>query len=148
MLTAAHCFDKGTTYSYVRIGGTNNNDGEKIDISNFILHPDWDETASDEAYDLAVIELATCSTCSSIVTLNQDVGFPSTAGTAMKLIGFGQTNADDSNSASTVLKEVDLKFVSTSNCQTEFPFVTADRHVCTDGVSASEGSCSGKFLIQ
>lgn len=143
VLTAAHCFGQGTTYDFVRIGGSNNCDGETIAVKGYVLHPNYDEAATTTSYDIAVIELERDATSTtSYVTLNQDSTLgTSTSGTSLVLIGHGQTDASDSGSASNTLKTVDLLSVDTTTCQTEFNGVTANLHVCAD--DATQGSCNG-----
>jgi len=88
--------------------------------------------------DVAVLKLSAASTVTPIA-LNSDTSFPSTAGTPMTVIGFGVTS--EGGQASSVLKKLGTFFVPISTCQTKYPDVRSDFHVCGDVTNA--GDCQG-----
>jgi len=144
VLTAAHCFDDGGTIDVVRIGGTTSTLGEEIEVTKVTIHPNWDKTSIDFAYDFAVLELKKNSK-ERPVDMNWSGKTDFKNDTEFRAIGFGLL--EEFGEASTVLKRVNLKFIGTDTCQQEFPFVRDDLHVCTNGVVKGSGICRYVHLL-
>jgi trypsin len=122
VLTAAHCFfDKSTQVTFaaairVRIGATDltTQEGETIDVSQLINHPDYLKPAGDFNNDIALIKLSSNATQGAVI-LPAEANDTSlnAAGTAVRVIGWGRTEAGTTNT----LREVGQQISQDALCQ-------------------------------
>jgi secreted trypsin-like serine protease len=94
VLTAAHCLVGRATWELSVVIGRDNLDdtgGEIIGISEFIIHPDWQNPGTDA--DLALLRLNTPSVA-TVLPLATPALHESKSGTTLSLFGWGNTFDD------------------------------------------------------
>ena len=141
VLTAAHCVADGdATGLYVVTGRTNLTDsstGQRIAVSQVIVHPAY----ANNAHDTALLRLSTPTASPAIALAGADDERFEAAGTPVKVTGWGDTLPTMGLFSSSELREVDLNVVSDSECgQTNFGFDPATG-VCA--AALLKDSCQG-----
>ena len=133
VLTAAHCFfDKqrvfSQTYPDVRIGHTNINNGEVVEVECVQIHPNYTATPSNDLFnDVAIIKLKTAATTTNFATINSNTNYPP-AGTSLTTIGFGYNNAAETTNPTTLQKYTEPS-VSLDQCGSA-ECINSLYHVC------------------
>jgi secreted trypsin-like serine protease len=125
VLTAAHCFFNGNTQNTfaadlrVRIGvlDLSTAGGETIDVTQVITHLSYNNPVNLNN-DMALLKLASDSTLGqTIIPLGSDETNLNAAGTSVRVIGWGKTEA---GTASDVLREVAQEIASENACVTNW----------------------------
>jgi trypsin len=145
VLTAAHCleaFDEGTI---VIIGASQVDGGdatETIAADFAVPHPDY-VPDTDERNDIMLVKLTSFSTA-PLVTLNVVKSMPAD-NEAVKVIGFGLTVADDIDSISMVLNEVEVDAVNFDQCIIDLQGINLfpDTQICAGVTEGGKDSCQG-----
>jgi secreted trypsin-like serine protease len=149
VLTAAHCFyDKSTQTTFaaairVRIGVTDltTADGETIEVSQLINHPDYLKPAGNFNNDIALLKLSNNATQGAVI-LPAEASETSlnAAGTAVRVIGWGKTETGTTN----VLREVPQQLSQAALCQSTWN--ATPQMLCAQtpaGDTTVRESCSG-----
>jgi secreted trypsin-like serine protease len=147
VVTAAHCVDDIRnpgrelqvlvgTQTLARRGG-----GKRINISRIFIHPGWNPIT--DAYDAAVLELATPVTGIAFATLANTE--PTTPGTWLRVTGWGAL--DNSGNRPMVLQQLDVPFEPTlgGSCGSwgEGPGIYLGDDVLCAGGLGGQDSCYG-----
>lgn len=148
VMTAAHCFfnvieqDLDADAVDVVVGRTNLSlaGGERIAVTELVLHPSYDNTLID--YDIALLKLAHPTT---IPWLERRVGYDDEArlavtGTMTTVIGWGVTSEGGEMPAT--LQQVDLPLVDQDICAEVMGDVT-DRMMCAGVIEGGRDACLG-----
>lgn len=119
VLTAAHCVDnwmvrKDPTRVDV-VGGTLEyaTGGERIDVSEIIVHDKWGQTGTEYDYDAALLKLAKPATAAKPIALMSSGGTLAT-GMAVRVSGWGAIS--ESGPGSSELLYVDVPVVDNATC--------------------------------
>jgi secreted trypsin-like serine protease len=166
VLTAAHCMDGeikqvGNSVTvdpplssddvFVIVGlhkQSRKEDGERLEVSQVIQHPLWDQQNPNSPYDIALLQLENPSTQSPInLFLPESEIAPGTMATVM---GWGFTSADE-NAVPDVLQEVELPVVAHETCQAAYVMEDGEeeRHIfnsimlCAGYPKGKKDSCRG-----
>jgi secreted trypsin-like serine protease len=134
VLTAAHCVEGATPGGIAaRIGSNDRTQGgELAQAAEIIVHPDYGPGAGG---DIALVRLAEPAQ-SEPVSLGSDT----TAGTASRLIGWGQTCPEQGGcGAPQILQQLDTQVVDAGECSGIDPAV----ELCTDNPGGDSGACYG-----
>lgn len=165
ILTSARCISNKAPGA-VRIGGTNEDNGEKIAVSCAKRHPNYAIVDAEDDFsvrnDLAVLYLAANSSKTPIDSINTDVGYPSVKGTEFVTMGYGLTtqidwpdddddrrdrrqlkDSEDDDGLPEDLQAIVEEYKSLEDCQDKYPkdVIVQGLHKCMkvkDG-----GGCSG-----
>ena len=159
VLTAAHCFHDGGgrqdkfAKDVQVLAGTQDlaQPGTRVTVTNLIIHPAYNPTTLDS--DLALLELAQ-PVAGGTMGLYQG---PPPVGALATVVGWGLTQLDpatgqpDPDSASNVLREVDVKVVDAATCGQSMAGLT-DNMLCAGwargGRDSCEGDSGGPLMIQ
>jgi trypsin len=140
VLTAAHCVSDGSAANLWVITGRNDlsaSGGQRIKVSTVYVNPSYDGNGHDTA--LLKLQSATSSAPITLATAAND-GLE-TAGTDVRVTGWGDMYGAMGLLATNQLREVDLKVVSDSECgQTNLGFDAATG-VCA--AALLKDSCQG-----
>jgi secreted trypsin-like serine protease len=130
VLTASHCIEPLPTSGSVVIKrhDLTSNDGERINVKEFILHPSYNPKTFAFDYALVVLERATTQDVKLIV-LNSDQNFPA-AGSVARIMGWGRTTHQP-GSGSDVALEADVNVISNNQCAGLTGEVIGDHTICT-----------------
>lgn len=154
VLTAAHCVD-GSRLSKTVLSGDDifavvglhkqtrlNEEGERLDVSRVIQHPQWKRTSSDSHFDIALLQLTKPATQFPIALPLQDTLAPSNNAIA---IGWGNTISGDNDSVPDALQEVELEIVSNETCQAAYQdeYKIIDNQICAGFKTGGKDSCTG-----
>jgi trypsin len=150
VLTAAHCFfDKSTQTTFaaairVRIGVTdlNTQEGETLDVSQLINHPDYLKPNGNFNNDIALLKLSGNATQGTVI-LPAEASETSlnAAGTAVRVTGWGRTEA---GTPSLTLREVGQQLSQDALCQSTWN--STPQMLCAQtpaGDTTVRESCSG-----
>jgi secreted trypsin-like serine protease len=149
VLTAAHCFyDKSTQTTFaaairVRVGVTDltTQEGETLDVSQLINHPDYLKPAGNFNNDIALLKLSGNATQGAVI-LPAEASETSlnAAGTTVRVIGWGRTESGTTN----VLREVSQQLSQDALCQSTWN--ATPQMLCAQtpsGDTTVRESCSG-----
>jgi len=161
-MTAAHC-TKGHDASVMQVrvhrhdisGGAGEHDcAETLKIAEKFEHPDYTNVASGN--DIALLRLSQPVRCADSITMpSLDNGSYSDADTTATVAGWGDTSED--GSASDVLRSVDLKLLTNTQCETyghnDGYGIIADSTICAigdleGGEDACQGDSGGPLFVQ
>lgn len=141
VITAAHCSDSITDPSsevQVLVGTQAlDGSGQRIDVSRVAYHPSFDSYTVD--YDIAVWTLATPVT--GIPSARLATSQPTTAGTPLRVTGWGYTIPGDDDSWPVDLQQVDVPYVPTTLRSCEYQTGVTPRMLCAG--STGKDSCQG-----
>ena len=154
VLTAAHCVD-GFRAGKILLSGDDifvvvglhkqtrlNEEGERLDVSRIIQHPQWKSTNLNSHFDIALLQLTNPATQPPIALPLQGSPEPGKKAIAM---GWGNTVSEDEDSAPDVLQEVELEIVSNDTCtaayQDEYDII--DNQICAGFATGGKDSCTG-----
>jgi secreted trypsin-like serine protease len=116
VLTAAHCIQDRISGSVaIMRHNQTSNDGEEIDVKEWILHPQWNDVYLEFNYGLIVLERATTQNI-KLIGLNSDENFPA-PDSPSRVMGWGIT---EENKPSDVALEVDVNVISNVQCNWEW----------------------------
>jgi len=144
VMTAAHCVDNRNNSEPIAvfIGRTDRrtDDGEIIQASNVIIHPDYNPITNEA--DIALVELSR-RTLSNVITLPSRLSSVPLVNELATVTGWGLTMEDGEGSVQ--LREVDLPVVTDLQC---LPYyyedLAADAQFCAGGaVEQPADSCQG-----
>ncbi|MGP4019669.1 S1 family peptidase [Saccharopolyspora sp. 5N708] len=127
VITAAHCVQGGGQFS-VRVGSNDHTSGgEEATVTNVVIHP---------SADIAVLQLDQQLQATPI-SIAADSG---PAGTATRIIGWGQTCAEPGcGPAPQALQELDTQIVDDGDCTG----IDGQGEICTDNPNGNSGACYG-----
>jgi secreted trypsin-like serine protease len=112
VLTAAHCID-GTDIE-VYIGSVDlEGDGERIAVTEQIVHPDYVDVAQGD--DVALLRLATPTDAPPVALVDSSTTGLEAAGTEVVLTGWGYSDADRTESP-TILQEASMPVIGDAEC--------------------------------
>jgi len=146
ILTAAHCMD-GAGFVDVVMGAHNIRDESetsqvRVTSTDFFTHESWNTFTLSN--DLALIKMPSAIEFTDEI---QPVCLPTYTdaegdfvGETVTLTGWGRPS-DSASGISEVLREVDVKTISTEDCHEYYGIIT-DKHVCIDS-TGGHGSCNG-----
>jgi len=152
ILTAAHCVDGFSSNAppltpnemSVIVGLHNrtriDEEGEQLEISRVIQHPQWKSSNKSSPFDIALLQLKTPSTQPPIVLpLNSatEVGEETIA------IGWGNLTTETNSPVADILQEVELPLVSNETCQTAYinDYEIIDSMLCAGYAEGGKDTC-------
>jgi secreted trypsin-like serine protease len=136
VLTAAHCVEGREPEAITaRVGSRDRTwGGETATASQIVVHPDYD--ADGAGGDIALINLA-----HPVVAAPIALGESTAEGTAVRLLGWGQTCPELGCGQSQVrLRQLDSTLVEPAKCTAAFD---ADAELCTNNPDGHSGACFG-----
>jgi trypsin len=143
VLTAAHCVPNGQAEAanlWVITGRndlSNTSQGQRIKVSNVYVNPQY----ANSAHDTALLKLSSATTSAPITLANAADDGLETAGTTVRVTGWGDEYGAMGLLATNQLREVDLQVVTDAECgQTNFGFDAATG-VCA--AALLKDSCQG-----
>lgn len=146
VLTAAHCLvssqdgDEVASDLAVIINrlNLNSSSGEKINVSQIIVHPNYNESTNNN--DIALLKLASASTQGTIVVpvLTNETSFEN-QGQVAWATGYGDTT--DGGTGSPTLLEVDLPLVTNTTCNNAYGSGITARMICAGYAAGGKDSC-------
>jgi secreted trypsin-like serine protease len=146
VITSAHCIKEKNNPEFapkdleVLVGAYNlkSNDGTRIKVKRIILHPSYNpETYS---YDVALIELETETDIEPVPLYEENDDL---VGETAVAIGWGYTIPDDSFSAASTLRQVNLPIVTNSECNAAFIEDITGSMMCAGYLTGGKDTCSG-----
>jgi len=154
VLTAAHCVDGfrlGKTLlsddDIFMVVGLHkqtrlNEEGERLEISRVIQHPQWKSTNLNSHFDIALLQLTKPATQPPIALPLQGSPAPGKKAIAM---GWGNTVSEDDDSAQDVLQEVELDIVSNDTCIAAYKeeYEIIDNQICAGFATGGKDTCTG-----
>ena len=158
VLTAAHCDTSFTLGSTVLIGsidrGSPSDGAVARTLIRRVMHPLYNQTSDEFAYDLLLLELSSPVTTIEPVAWNMNSNIP-TAGTSVTVMGFGRT-AFETGPVQFDLLKVDLEIMSDSQCLRRYGSnnLSPDIMLCAIGTgdsvggSACQGDSGGPLVMQ
>lgn len=147
VLTAAHCVDGSSTsglYAVVGRHAWNGSDGQRIAVSQIIVHPAYNDSTSDN--DIALLKLSSASTLGLTLMQLPDAALIDEAaapGDLVTVLGWGTTT--EGGSIPSNLREVDVPVVSNSTCNSSSAYngqITSNM-MCAGFASGGKDSCQG-----
>ena len=141
VLTAAHCVPDGDASDLFVVTGrpdlSDTSVGQRLAVLEVFVHPDY----ANNTHDAALLLLDAPTTSPAIALASADDESLETAGTAVKVAGWGDILPTLGLFSSSQLREVDLEVVSDAECgQTNFGFDAATG-VCA--AALLKDSCQG-----
>ena len=137
VLTSATCLKQTGVPSFVRVGATNPINGVLASVRCAKTHPDYQMVGTETIlHDVAILKLKAPVNDKTSVRLNANPNYPSGTAT-LTALGMGVS--------SNQLRRLDMEFVSTSNCQSDYNSNSIIRgngiHLC--GQARDKGMCLG-----
>jgi hypothetical protein len=129
VLTAAHCIFPLPESGQVQImrEDLNSNDGEEINVTEFIIHPSYNDDTLAFDYALLVLESATTEDI-KLIKLNSNPFFPA-VGSVARIMGWGDTTHQGPSSNVTLEANVDV--ISNAECSELTDDVIKKHTICT-----------------
>lgn len=146
VLTAAHCVDNFPSNLNVAIGryDITTTDGENLDVSKIILHPNWNTSNNDNDIALLKLESPTSLDIAPLPLVTSETGFeqPST-GEMLTVMGWGALT--QGGSGPNVMHEVDVPLVSNATCNAPAAYDgrITDNMLCAGFPQGGRDSCQG-----
>jgi secreted trypsin-like serine protease len=147
VLTAAHCVDYETPDSIKVIVGRHTlseAEGESFDITEIIMHPDYDYHFRNPSGDIALLKLdrpADSHTIVKIASRYDDqvlrVGAPAL------VLGWGATEEGNSQSYSDILLKTTVPVISDENCKLAYGEDIKGGMICAGYLSGESDACEG-----
>ncbi len=156
ILTAAHCVDGFDSYDHVPlkpdemsvvVGLHNrkhiNKEGERLEISQVIQHPQWNKSNRSSPFDIALLKLQTPSTQPIVAIPLQDNPTTELNNKAITM-GWGNLTAGMNSPVPDILQQVELPIVSKQTCQTAYEdeYEIADSMICAGYAEGGKDTCS------
>lgn len=147
VVTAAHCVDRVSSPAdqlEILVGARRlGESGTRRSVASVYVHPGYNEETAD--YDVAVVELAEPVTGIDFATI-ADVR-PTTAGTNLRVTGWGTLSGLPKPEYPVALQQVDVPFVPTENCGGNGGLTS--RMICAGeaGVDSCHGDSGGPLTI-
>lgn len=141
VLTAAHCVEEeqaGTTAVLLGQPDLSDNNGERIDVSRIIMHPDYGA----QGYpDLALLELTNASSA-PVISLPSRNNPVAQDGETVTVIGWGQLS--ENGPASDQLRETTMPIVDHNTCNRAYNNeIVKDAMICAGSPNGERDSCYG-----
>nr|WP_106178216.1 serine protease [Prauserella shujinwangii] len=136
VLTAAHCVQgREPAEVTARIGSNDRTaGGETRRAAGFVVHRAYDPDGA--GADIALVRLAEPATPAPI-----PLGSDTSAGTATRILGWGQTcPAEGCGQSPVTLQQLDTSIVDGSRCESAFDHAA---ELCTDNPGGDSGACYG-----
>ncbi len=154
VLTAAHCVsEEDGSFNpdqqidvIIGMHDLTREQGERIQVSRIIPHPDYDAILTDA--DIALLELAEPSTITPVALSGQSLpGQPFVVSGPSTVIGWGSTNTDGSGGTNELL-QVTVPVVTNEACQQAedtngYGATITDNMVCAGVIAGGKDSCFG-----
>lgn len=146
VLTAAHCVDNFPSNLNVAIGryDITTNDGEALDVSKIILHPNWNSSNNDNDIALLKLENPTSLAIAPIPLVNTEMGFEQPSpGEVLTVMGWGALS--QGGAGPDVMHEVDVPLVSNATCNLPAAYggSVTDNMLCAGYIEGGKDSCQG-----
>lgn len=149
VLTAGHCaagVDSSESELFVVTGRRNldeENVGQRLKVAEILVHPGFSTTPGETnlRYDVALFRLAEPTVAPAIALATKPDDRFETAGTAVKVAGWGDTLPTLGNSLSRELREAELNVVSDDECDPSYFNFDPHSQVCA--AALLKGSCHG-----
>jgi secreted trypsin-like serine protease len=154
VLTAAHCVD-GFRLGKTLLSGDDlfvvvglhkqsrlNEEGERLEVSRVIQHPQWRSINLNSHFDIALLQLTKPATQPPIALPLQGSPAPGKKAIAM---GWGNTVSEDDDSKTDVLQEVELDIVSNDTCTAAYKgeYDIIDNQICAGFATGGKDTCTG-----
>ena len=143
VLTAAHCVEGVRPGDLdVVVGRTqmsSGTDGERVDVTQIVKHPDWD--SSRLVNDLALLQLARAVSAPAIALPGPEHAALAAPGARTLTSGWGATA--EGGAGSDDLRYVRLTVRSRSACTTFYGPIDADTQLCARAIRTGQDSCQG-----
>ncbi|MGB0383728.1 MAG: trypsin-like serine protease, partial [Ardenticatenaceae bacterium] len=144
VLTAAHCVEDSSPEDLDVVLGRHDLDssqGEQIDVSQIIVHPDYDADTNDS--DIALLRLATPSSQQAISIVGPSDSNLFAAGIMSTITGWGAT--EQGGAGSNVLLQVSVPIVSHETCNAPEAYngQITDNMLCAGVADGGQDSCQG-----
>ncbi|GGK09839.1 trypsin [Pilimelia anulata] len=147
VLSAAHCFEGGSSRTTVSIGKVNYNQGTKVSSSGvkYGRGPGDGDTPSSNVADWAVIKLSQPITNIAPVAVPTDSKYDATP--TFRAMGWGATS--EGGSGTTLLREVDLPYIADEKC----PDSVGKAEICAGdlqkgGIDTCQGDSGGPLAAR
>ncbi|XP_049856260.1 trypsin alpha-like [Schistocerca gregaria] len=152
VVTAGHCADPAFIGHYEAVAGINslNSNGQRVEVSQQVVHPDYAEVDNVAINDIAVFLLQSSFSLSGNV---QAISLPTagsvpSAGSTATLSGWGSVSTGIIPNYPDILQWVDVSIISNSECALLLGNSPLnDENICTgpvnDGISACSGDSGG-----
>lgn len=146
VLTSAHCIKENNNPEFspkdieVLVGAHDlkSNEGTRIKVKRIILHPDYNPETYNN--DIALVELETETDVEPVPVYEENDDL---AGVIATAIGWGYTIPDDSFSAASTRRQVELPVVTNGECNAAFFEEITGRMMCAGYLSGGKDTCSG-----
>lgn len=147
VLTAAHCVDGSSTsglYAVVGRHAWNGSGGQRIAVSQIIVHPSYNDSTSD--HDIALLKLSSPVTLGLTLMQLPDADLINEAaapGDIVTVLGWGTTT--EGGSIPSNLREVDVPVVSNTTCNSSSAYngqITGNM-MCAGYAAGGKDSCQG-----
>lgn len=140
VLTAAHCqsINGGVRIGSDRLNGGIFNGGDTRAVIRKCPHPNYNSFGTTK-YDFLLLELNE-SVDYDVIKLNQDENQPQD-NEMLTVIGWGTTS--QGGSQSNQLQQVSVPTLSPQDCQSQYPGVNKDIHLCAGFTQGGKDSCQG-----
>ena len=147
VLTAAHCVDGSSTsglYAVVGRHAWNGSGGQRIAVSQIIVHPSYNDSTSD--HDIALLKLSTPVTLGLTLMQLPDADLINEAaapGDIVTVLGWGTTT--EGGSIPSNLREVDVPVVSNATCNASIAYngQITNNMMCAGYAAGGKDSCQG-----
>lgn len=136
VLTAAHCLsDRQPAGVTARVGSNDHTQGgEVVTPDRFVIHPDYNPSGA--GGDIALVHLPNPVGAAPVA-----LGTATDVGTAVRLLGWGQTCPDPGCGAGpAMLQQLDSHLVEPARCTAAFD---PKAELCTDSPDGKSGACYG-----
>lgn len=138
LITSAHCqvaFVTGAVVGATQLLTPTTAGAQTVQMVEKFVHPYYKDYHD---YDVMVLKITPAVTDLTPVSINLDPAVPA-PGAPLKIMGFGRTT-DSYGSLSKDLLDATISEVATATCQTQFPRVIAESHLCAWEEGKSSGS--------
>lgn len=134
VVTAAHCVANRDPADFTaRVGSHEYNDGgTKTGVGETIVHPEYTGAAGN---DIALVKLDQAVEQAPVAIAEESGG----AGTATRILGWGQSCFDEDCETPVVLQELDTKVVADDQCRE----LAVGKEICTDSDTPDAQACNG-----
>jgi secreted trypsin-like serine protease len=149
VLTAGHCSNitAGTVASpaswppqliNVRVGGTTQDDGERLGVSRVVMHPDYLLTSG---YDISLLQLSSSSTMAPTQVAGAGERSIWTAGTMETIVGWGVTS--EGGDPPDTLQEAQVPITTDAYCAGAYSDFDPKTMVCAGFPQGGVDTCQG-----
>ena len=146
VITAAHCFNSDDPTQVDVVLGRHtlsSNEGQRHNVAQIILHPNYDENTNDS--DIALLRLATASAQPTISLITPATANLANPGVNATVAGWGNMDPDGGNNFPDALQQVTLPIVSNETCNSPQSYNggITDNMLCAGFAAGGQDSCQG-----